>query len=364
MKRFVYLFIATTILASCGGKKTVNKTEELATLKKQRSELDTKIQELEASTPDTSKKGTPVSIIDVTYMPFNATVDVQAQVTGDQNVLATPQAPGIVRSIMVRPGQKVGRGQTLAVLDATVVEQQIKALEPTLSLQRALYEKQQKLWAQNIGTEVQLLTAKAQYEATQKQKAALQAQRAMYTIKSPISGIVDAVPIKEGDAVNPGMNGIKVVNLSELKATAALGENYLGKVQQGDPVKLVFIETGDTIKSRLSYVSKAVDPISRAFQVEVRLGNNANLHPNMSCKMQIVNYEKKDALAVPISVIQKTAEGDMVYVIQGNKAKSVIVTTGRTANGMIEVLTGLNNGDKVVTEGYEDLDNGETVAIQ
>lgn len=365
MKRFVYLLIASSILASCGGKKTVNKTEELATLKKQRSELDSKIQKLETDVNSSQpKKGTPVAVMEVTSLPFSANVEVQGQIAGDQNVLATPQAPGIIQSILVRAGQHVGKGQTLAVLDASVVEQQIKALEPQLSLQKALYEKQQKLWAQNIGTEVQLLTAKAQYEATQKQKAALQAQRAMYTIKSPISGTVDAVNIKEGDAVNPGMNGIKVVNQSELKAMASLGENYLGKVQQGDPVKLIFVETGDTIKSKLTYVAKAVDPISRAFQVEVRLGNNPKLHPNMSCKMQIVNYENNNALAVPISVIQKTAEGDMVYVVEGDKAKSVLVTTGRTSGGMIEVVSGLKNGDKVVTEGYEDIDNGQTVAIQ
>ncbi|WP_276133282.1 efflux RND transporter periplasmic adaptor subunit [Polluticoccus soli] len=364
MKRFVYLIAATTILASCG-EKTVNKTEELTKLKRERADLDKKISALEGEVAKTTPtKGTPVSTMTVTRGQFDAYVDVQGQVTGDQNILATSQAPGIVKSITVRPGQQVGKGQTLAILDASVVEQQIQALEPQISLTKALYEKQQKLWAQNIGTEVQLLSAKASYEGVVKQKSALQAQRAMYTIKSPISGTVDAVDIKPGDAVNPGMNGIKVVNMAALKATASLGENYLGKVKQGDPVKLVFVETGDTINSKLSYVARAIDPISRAFKVEVNLGSNAALHPNMSCRMQIANYRNKTAIAVPVRVIQKTSEGDLVYIVDGNKAKVVRVVTGRTSDGMIEIVSGLKDGDVVITEGFENLDNGEAVALQ
>lgn len=364
MKRFVYLILTTTILASCG-EKTVNKTEELTKLKKERAELDKKISALEGEVAKTTPgKGTPVSTMTVTRGQFDAYVDVQGQVTGDQNILASSQGAGVVKSVLVRPGQRVAKGQTLAILDAAVVEQQIQSLEPQINLNRALYEKQQKLWAQNIGTEVQLLSAKAQYEALVKQKAALQAQRAMYTIKSPINGTVDAVDIKVGENVIPGMMGIQVVNLAALKATASLGENYLGKVKQGDPVKLVFAETGDTIKSKLSYVAKAIDPISRAFQVEVNLGSNANLHPNMSCRMQIANYQNDAAIAIPVRVIQKTPEGDLVYVVDGNKAKIVRVVTGRTSDGMIEIMSGLKDGDVVITEGFENLDNGEAVAMQ
>jgi RND family efflux transporter MFP subunit len=363
MKRSVYLILATIILASCG-EKTVNKTEELTKLKKERAELDKKIAVLEGDVAKTQPaKGTPISVMTVTRGQFDAYIDVQGQVTGDQNVLASSQAAGVVKSVLVRPGQRVGKGQTLAILDAAVLEQQIQALDPQLNLARALYEKQQKLWAQNIGTEVQLLSAKAQYEATAKQKAAMQAQRAMYTIKSPINGTVDAVDIKAGDNIMPGFGGIKVVNLAALKATASLGENYLGKVKQGNPVKLVFAESGDTINTKLSYVAKAIDPVSRAFQVEVNLGSNKNLSPNMSCRMQIANYQNDAAISIPVRVIQKTPEGDLVYIVDGNKAKIVRVTTGRTSDGMIEIVSGLKDGDVVITEGFENLDNGETVTL-
>jgi RND family efflux transporter MFP subunit len=365
MKRTLSLAIATIVLASCGGgNKAGNKQEELAKLKKQRAEIDQKIQKLEkAGGEDTTRKPSPVSITTLQRQQFNAFVEVQSQISGDENVLASSQASGVIRSILVHPGQKVGKGQVLAILDAATVEQQIQAQQAQTSLAKSLYEKQQRLWAQNIGTEVQLLQAKTNYEAAQKQQAALVAQRNMYRIVSPISGTVDNVSIVEGDAVMPGIGGIRVVSFDKLKAEANLGENYLGKVQTGNPVTLVFPDINDSIKTKLTYVAQSVDPISRAFLVQVRLGSNSKLRPNMSCKMKIANYESSNAIVIPIAVIQKTAEGDMVYIAEGNKAKSVPVKIGRTSNGLAEVLSGLNEGDQLITEGYEELDNGEKIQV-
>jgi RND family efflux transporter MFP subunit len=294
-------------------------------------------------------------------------VEVQSQITGDENVLATPQMSGTVTSISVRPGQRVSKGQVLATLDAAAVDQQIKAQDAQLGFARTVYEKQQRLWAQQIGTEIQLLQAKSNYEAMQKQRAALVAQRNMYRILSPISGTVDAVDIKVGDIAMPGgagTMGIRIVNNNKLKAEANLGENYLGKVKTGDDVTLLLPDLNDSIKTKLTYVAQAVDPVSRAFTVQVRMGSNSRLHPNMSCRMRITNYTSANTISVPVSLIQKTGQGDMLYVVEGNKAKAVFITLGRTSNGRAEVLSGLKPGDRVITEGYMDLDNGEPVEVR
>lgn len=366
MKRTVYLFIASLILASCGGGEG-NKQEELAKLKKERSELDVKIQKLETEVGKTAgaQKATPVSVMELQPQPFSAYVEVQSAISGDENVTATPQAPGIVKDITVRVGQHVGKGQTLAILDASTVDQQIQSLQPQIALAKTMYEKQQKLWSQNIGTEIQLLQAKTNYESLIKQRSVLSSQRDMYRIKSPISGVVDLVNIKEGDMAAPGSPmGIRIVSKDKLKAEAQLGENYLGKVHEGDPVTLVFPDINDSITTKLSYVSQAVDPMSRSFMVQVRLGGNKKLHPNMSAQMKIANYENDNALVVPVSLIQKTAGGDILYVLEGNKAKAVTVQTGRTSNGMVEILGGISAGTKVISAGYEDLNNGELVAVK
>jgi membrane fusion protein (multidrug efflux system) len=366
MKRSVILLLTTIILASCGGgeQKQDNAAAKLDKLKKERVELDAKIAKLEAQVlKDNPGKAVAVSVLELQPTTFNSYIEVQANVSGDENVNATPQAPGVVQAVHVRPGQKVGRGQKLATLDAAAIEQQIKAQEAQLTLVKQVYEKQQTLWSQNIGSEIQLLTAKANYESSQKQYQALLAQRNMYSIISPIAGTVDNVGVKVGDMASPGMSGIRVVSFDKLKVVTTLGENYIGKVSQGDKVKLIFSETGDTITTRLDYVARSVDPVSRAFNVEVWLGNNKNVSPNMSCRMQIVNYSDEDALTVPISAIQKTSKGEMVYVADNGKAKAVEVTTGRNSNGMVEILEGLKTGDKVIVEGYADLDNGKPIEI-
>ena len=344
MKHLNYLLIPVIMLASCGG----NKTDKKAT-----------------DTPKTdSTKAIPVAVLAVQQTDFHAYVDVQSQIVGDENILATPKMGGTVSNILVQVGQHVGKGQVLATLDVAVVNQQIEAMLPQLELYKSIYEKQQVLWKQNIGTEVQLMQAKAQYEATQKQIESMKTQRDFYRIVSPISGIVDAINLKVGEIASPGQNGIKVVSYDKLKAEASLGENYLGKVKQGDPVILVLSDMNDSIKTKLTYVSQAIDPVSRAFTVLVRLGNNSKLHPNMACEMKISNYENAHALVVPVSVLQKTQEGTMLYIANGDKAKAVMVTAGRNSNGQVEVISGLNEGDQVIIKGFEGLDNGQKISIQ
>jgi RND family efflux transporter MFP subunit len=363
IKSTILFSLGLALLVGCGKKE--DKVAELAKLKKERSDLDVRIARLESEIPKSdSARATAVSVTKVEPQSFQSFINVQAAITGDQNVVATSQAPGIIRSISVRIGQQVTKGQTLATLDAAAIDQQIAGAQAQLSLLKTLYEKQQKLWAQNIGTEVQLMTAKTNYDASTKQFAALHAQRDMYRIVAPISGVVDEQKLKEGDAVSPGLNGIRIVNASQLKAEAHLGESYLGKVREGNPVTLILPDLNDSIKTNLTYVAQAVDPMSRAFTVQIRLGSSAKLHPNMSARMRIANYSASNALVVPISAVQKTSAGDAVFVAAGNKARSATVQLGQNANGYVEVLSGLKAGDQVITAGYEDLDNGSLIRVQ
>ena len=362
MKKLILLLMSATVLAACGSNN--GKKEDIEKLKKERSALDQKIKALEGPVNDSAKKATPVSIMEVQPTDFISTINVQSQITGDQNTFASSQAPGIVNNVLVHTGERVSKGQVLATLDVAAMEQQIEGQQAQLTLAKTVYEKQKNLWAQNIGTEVQLLQSKANYESAQSQQAALIAQKNMYRVLSPITGVVDQMNLKVGDATAPGAQSIRVVNTDKLKAEANLGENYLGKVKTGNPVTLIFPDLNDSVKTSLTYVAEAVDPMSRAFLVQVKLNNNHNLHPNMSCIMKIGNYESKNTLTVPIAVIQKTSKGEMLYVADGDKAKAVYIKTGANSNGLVEVLSGLNAGDKVITAGFEDLDNGDPITTQ
>ncbi len=362
MKRLIFLIIPAIIFVSCGSDSG-SKAEQLVNLKKQRAEIDAKIKVLEASKTDSSKV-TPVSVMEVQPTEFKGNIEVQSAIVGDANVLASSQMQGMVKSVLVQVGQKVSQGQLLATLDAAMVDRQIEGLAPQLALTKSLFEKQQAMWDQHVGTEVQLMSAKTNYEGMQKQIATLKAQRDMYRVVAPISGTVDRVDLKVGSASQPGQTGIQVVSYDKLKAEAMLGENYLGKVKEGDPVTIILPNIGDSIKTKVSYVAQSVDAMSRSFQVMVHLNNSNKLHPNMSCIMKIANYTNANAIVVPVSVIQKTSEGAMIYIADGNKAKSVTVTAGRNSNGLVEILSGLNAGDKVITAGFEEMENGQRIVVQ
>ena len=366
MKRSIIILATTIALASCGGgaSESNDAAAQLDSLKGVRTELEKEIAKLEAQVlKDNPEEAVPVSIKKLSPESFKSYIAVQAAVSGDENVLATPQAPGVVSRVHVKSGQRVGKGQVLATLDAAAVEQQVKAQEAQLTLAKQYYEKLSRLWQENIGSEIKVLEAKANYESAQKQYEALQAQRNMYRIIAPISGTVDAVGVKVGDATGPGMRGVRVVSMSKLKVETTLGENYIGKVHTGDPVILEFSETGTTLDKKLSYVSQSVDEISRAFNVEVWLGSRQDVRPNMSCKMKILSYQNNEALTIPVAAIQNTANGEMVYVVRDGKAQSVVVKTGRVANGNAEITEGLSAGDEVIVEGYAEVDNGRTVEI-
>ncbi len=361
MKPILLLTLPLLILASCSSEES--QENKLARMKKQRSELDMEIKALEAQTRTRVVQSTPVSVINLQPGLFESYIEVQAAVTGDRNINATSQAPGTVTSVLVHPGQEVKQGQLLATLDGEAIAQQIRAMEPNIALARSVYEKQQRLWEQEIGSELQLLTAKTQYESAVQQKKALEAQWKMYSITSPISGIVDAVDLKVGDISAPGGRGIRVVSFEKLKAIGQLGENYLGQVKAGDKVNLILSE-GDTIKSQLSYVARAVDPVSRAFQVEVNLPANKSLSPNRSIKMQIVNYHQDSAFMVPVQVIRKTSDGEKLVLAQADTARIIDIRTGRKSNGMVEIIEGVQAGMQVIVEGMADLESGEPISIQ
>jgi len=365
MKQLITIIIASTLVLSSCGSKQEDPSVAIAKLKKERADIDIKISELEAkSGKKDTLKSISVSVTELQPQSFQSFIDVQTSITGDQTVLATPQTPGVIKSILVHVGQHVSKGQVMVITDATTQDQQLAGEDVQVSLLKSLYEKQQKLWAQNIGTEVSLLTAKAAYEGELKKRAALAATKNMYRIVAPISGTVDQMNLKEGDMINPGKDGILVVNDSKLKAVANLGEIYLGKVHTGNPVTIVFPDANDSINTRISFVSESVDPVSRAFNVQVQLGSNKKLHPNMSARMKIANYASENALLVPVAAIQKTSAGDIVFVANGSVAKSVPIVSGRNENGMVEILKGLKAGDKVITAGFEDLDNGTAIKVQ
>lgn len=357
------LFItAAVFLASCGGKDT-DKKSQLDALKKERIELNAKIEKLESEVgiAAAAEDVKDVNILELAETSFKNYLEVQGKIDAEENVQVNPEAPGVVTAVYATIGQNVSRGQVLAQIDDQVLRQNISELQTQLDLATTLYERQKNLWDQKIGTEVQFLNAKTQRDAAQRRIATLRSQMSMYKIKSPISGTIDAMDLKVGQAVSPGMSGIRVVNASKLKAKAQVAESYASHVNQGDNVQVILPDVPDTVSTKISFAAKTIDPVSRSFNVEIKLPSNRLYRPNMLAVLKIVDYQNLKALVIPVNAIQKAENGDYVFVSENGKAKRVNIQSGKMSEGRAEILSGLKAGDKVIVAGTEGLSPGDLV---
>ncbi len=304
-----------------------------------------------------------VEVISMTPQLFNSYIDIQGKVDATENVSLNAEMPGTISKINVSLGQEVSAGQVLAEMDSKALQQGIVELQSGMELANTMYEKQKNLWEQKIGTEMQYLQAKNQKEALEKKMATMQEQVRMSKIISPINGIVDAVDIKLGQATMPGMPAIRVVNMNSLEVKGEVAESYLSKVKNGNDVVVILPDLGDTIKAKISYAAKVISPLNRTFTITVKLDGKKDYHPNQIAIVKIIDYSNPKAFVVPMNSIQRAQEGDFIFISQNSKAKKVKVKVGKTYNGKAEILEGLKEGDKFISKGFQELNEGETIKM-
>jgi len=362
MKKLIYIpFIL--LLAACSSKPK-DKKAELADLQKQQAEINAKITKLQAEVGTTdSGKTTDVGVIEIKTGSFTNYVQIQGKIDAQDNVTAYPQSPGTITAIYVKPGQHVSRGQVLAQLDNSVLQQNIAQSEAQLSLTQELYNRQKNLWDQKVGTEVQFLQAQTNLQASKKALAALRQQANLYRIVAPISGSVDQMDLKLGQVAQPGTTGIRIVDADVLKVKADVPESYAGSVGTGNQVLILVPDAKDSLTTNVTFAAKAIDPTSRSFAVEIKLPARKTLRPNMTAIIKIADYSKANTIVIPVKAIQKSEEGDYVFVNENGIAKRKTVKVGATYGGQTEILSGLKAGEQLVTEGAADIEDGDKVRV-
>ncbi|HVB04351.1 MAG TPA: efflux RND transporter periplasmic adaptor subunit [Chitinophagaceae bacterium] len=360
MKRKSLIFIPLILLGAC---KPKSKQDQLKALQLQEKEISAKIDSLQLSIGPVkdSSKVNYVVVRTLGDTDFRNYIQILGQVDALEDVNVMPEAQGVVTGVYGKLGQRVTQGQLLAKLDDQVIRQGLAQLQNQLAYFQNLYDRQKNLWAENIGTKVQLLTAKNNVENIKQQIAVQQSQEDMYLVKAPVSGTLDHFDVRLGEAITP--TSIRIVNTREMKVKGSVGETFADKVHTGDPVTVIFPDAADTLNTRLSYVGKIIDPSSRSFDIEIQLeGKEKQFKPNMVAMVKIVSYENKKAIVIPINPVQITPDGDFVLIADGGVAKKVKVALGQTYNGQTEVIRGLSPGDKLIVTGYQDLENGDRVS--
>ena len=387
MKSFTtYLSIGLLVLAAAcgGGDNTIEaKQKTLAGLKKQALELNAQIVALEKDVEKaggaSAAKAILVAIDTIQTETFTHYIELQGKVESESVSYITPRAGGgQVRAIYVKRGDRVKRGQLILQLDNTLIKQSaaaatqnIETLKSQAALAKSVYEKQKSLWEQNIGSEIQLMTAKtnadalaSQLRAANEQLGMVKDQLAFTSIYSDVEGVAEEVNVKVGELfMGPGQ--IKIVNTTKLKLTAQVPENYAGKVKVGTELTLTFPDIQKTINNKVNVLGNVIDPLSRSFYIESKLPVDNNFRPNLLAQVKIKDYEKKNAISIPVNLLQNDEKGKFVYVavVEAGKmfARKKMVATGEFYGNNIEVLSGLAAGDIMISEGYQSIYDGQLI---
>ncbi|MBL7737860.1 MAG: efflux RND transporter periplasmic adaptor subunit [Chitinophagaceae bacterium] len=392
---FVVIIAASLAACGAGAKDEKGKIGDLKVklekLKKEKSGLDEQIRQLEdqiiKADPEAAKAVQKLISADtLRIQDFSHYIELQGKIDADGVAYVAPNGMGgLVKAVYVKLGSRVSKGQVILKLDDVLskqgliaAQQQVAGLKAQLAQAESIYQRQQNLWKENIGSEIQVINARTAVETLQSQLqgAVAQARSAQEqvdqsNVKAEISGVIDEMNVKVGqlftsqNAGAPGA-GIRIVNSSNVKIVTEVPENYVARVKQGDAVLVEVPETGKpAFKSVISVVGASIDPTKRSFITEAKLPADPLFKPNQLASMKILDYQAKGAVTVPTNLVQTDEKGKYVYVIEKaagkNVARKKTVTVGETYNGITEIKSGLTGGELLITEGYQTVYDGQSV---
>ena len=382
-----FITMSVLLLAACGGgskdkNASVNdKKAELQKLKDQQKKLEEDIAKTDTSAAK-AERAKLVTVAAVAPETFTHYIDLQGKIESQNISYIAPRngTGGVVKAVYVKRGDNVKKGQALLKLDDAIArqslvaaEQGIETIKTQLSYAQNLYQRQKNLWDQQIGTEVQLISAKNQVQAAENQLKSAQEQLkitkeqlSFTTIVSDVDGVAETVNIRVGE-VFTGVQGtapqIVIVNNSNLKATANIPENYLGKVQVGSKVNITLPDIKKDLKATVTVAGKSIDATNRSFFIEAKLPADKDLRPNQIAIVRIQDYNTDNTLTVPVNTVQSDEKGKFVMTAVKENGKLVArkkaVAIGQFYGDKMEIKSGLHAGDVVVTDGYQSLYEGQ-----
>lgn len=374
-KKIIFFSLAI-ILASCGAKNNTGndlaaKKEKLAQLKKQQDDLTKQIADLQADIVKLDPSANPekaklVAVQKLGTTDFNHYINLQGSVDAKNIAYAMPRGQGgQVTAVYVTQGQRVNKGQLLLKLNDAIAQQSVDQAETQVKYAKDIYDRRNNLYKENIGTEVDLNTAKTNYDNAQHQLDLAKQQLDFSNVYAEMSGVADQVTIHVGETFPSTTGVIRIVNTSNLKVTAQVPDNYLDKVKLGSNVKLVFPDINDSLMSKISLVGSVIDPNNRTFQIEAPLPANGLYKPNQLAFVRIMDYAAENTITVPVNTLQTDEQGKYVLVAAMENGKMIArkkhVEVGEMYNDQIQIKSGLSNGDMLITDGYQNLYDGQLI---
>lgn len=386
MKKILFLITGGCILmiTGCnGGSKDDNANlaslkKKLEAKKKEQSSLESEVRSLEEQIAklDTSaaelQNRRLVAVSAVASQDFVHYIELQGKVDADNIVVVMPRGmPAQVKGLFVTQGDFVKQGQLLVKLDDAIILQQLDGLNTQLAYAENMYNRQKNLWDQGIGTEVQLITAKNNVDALNKQVGTLKENWKTYSVYAPISGQADVVDIKVGETFSGATAAgpqIRIVNTHSMKVITEVPENYQKGVSTGTTLQVSVPDIGKNFTTKIKATGAIINPNTRAFTTEAKIPSDPALRVNQNAVVRIEDYASKNVIVIPVNIVQSDEKNKYVYVMvkEGDRlvARKKIVETGMSYNSQIEIKSGLNAGDQIITSGYQLVYDGQAVTTE
>jgi len=382
MRKILTVVIASSLLLAACGSGSVQKDDSLAgkkkmlaNLKDQQEKLSKQISTLEdeIAKVDTSagakEKAKLVAITTMTPTSFTHFIDLQGDVEAENISYISPRGQGgVVRQVLVKQGDHVSKGQLLLKLDDAVQRQQLSNAQTQVTYAKDIYQRRKNLWDEKIGTEVDLINAKNQVDQAETQLKIAQEQLDFTNVYADISGSVNTLTIKVGEAFSPGSQSLQIVNTDNLKVVVQVPEIYQERVKVGTPVKIALPGLNNKeITGVVRVSSKVINAGNRAFQVEIHI-SGSDIRANQVAVVKLQDYTAKDVLSIPINTLQTDQTGKYVMVATKEKDRLIAhkktVTIGQTYSDKVEVTGGLQAGDQLITDGFQSLYEGQLITLQ
>ena len=371
MKTVKLLSVLTlAIFVGCGEEvnELSQKKETLKELKQQMGDLKSKISSLEKeiSLSDTLVEGGVVvntQVVEGTN--FIHYISQPGIVSSKENILVSVEMGGMVVNRLVEEGRWVNKGDAIIQLDASILSNQVEDLRQTTELAKTTFERQDNLWKQGIGSEIQYLQAKNQYVSLQKKLAAMEAQLDKLELVAPISGRLDEIYINVGEFAAPAMPAFRIVNSKKLQVEVDVAERYSAIIKKGDVVNLSFNALGINRQEKVSFVGQVINPQNRTFKVKINLKNSSgDIKPNAVASVKLQDFSQERAMVLPSACIKKDMRGSFVFVADNNKAIKKYIVTGLSQDDMTHITSGLRLGQEVIVVGYDGVANGSKIDIK
>lgn len=370
----IAVIVSLFLLVACGRGGSDSKEAELDSYRNKVKEYNQKIAELEAELGDENKAQGSATILPVEFKrmipeKFSRYFEVSGTMEALEEAFISPEINGQIQEIKVHRGARVKQGDLLIRLSTNVTEKSIEELKTSLQLAQRIYSKQQELWEQNVGSEIQYLEAKNNMESLQARLATLEEQLEMAYIRAPFDGIIEDIMVKVGELASPGVPMVHLLNLKTMRVSAEVSEAYLNSIRKGDLVALRFPNYPDQlIEAPVTRLGEVIDSQTRTFSLEVELKNpEEKFKPNMLTSVRIWDFTENNALVVPSHILRQDFKGTFLFRIsegkEYSKAQKVYVKPGITVQDQTMITEGLLPDDLVITKGYNLVAEGTSVRL-